>query len=475
MPEKRRKVAVFGLDCATPQLVFGQFREHLPNIKALMDTGVWGRLRSSDPPITCPAWMVMLTGATPGELGIYGFRNRTDHSYENLATANSTWIRRETVWDVLSREGLESAVFAVPLTYPPKPLRGRLVGCFLTPGPDAKFTQPPALREELRAACGPYQPDAAEFRTDDKDALYARILSALENHEAYCRHLLTCGPWDFFMMVEMGVDRMHHGYWKYFDPQHREYAPGNPHEGKMLDFYRRADQMLGRLWEQLPDDAWITVVSDHGARPLEGVVRFNEWLIQKGLLTLRQRPATPVALNKCEVDWTKTKAWGDGGYYGRCFLNIRGREPSGTIPPEEVESFKAQLTDELVAMTDERGALLGNVVLRPEKIYPKVNGVAPDLIVYFGGLRYRSAGLVGGSEASVLAYHNDTGPDDANHDLEGIFIAGSKARMRAGTPGKGELSGLRIEQTAATLLHMAGVVPPQEMGSPLALNGFLDA
>ena len=77
------KICVLGLDCAAPEIVFGD--ERLVNLRRLMDLGVYGRLESVIPPITVPAWMCMSTSQDPGSLGVYGFRNRSDHSYDNLA------------------------------------------------------------------------------------------------------------------------------------------------------------------------------------------------------------------------------------------------------------------------------------------------------------------------------------------------------------------------------------------------------
>jgi predicted AlkP superfamily phosphohydrolase/phosphomutase len=62
----KKKVMVVGLDCATPQLVFDAYAEHLPNFRRLMEEGVYGRMRSCIPPITCPAWMCMVTSKNPG-------------------------------------------------------------------------------------------------------------------------------------------------------------------------------------------------------------------------------------------------------------------------------------------------------------------------------------------------------------------------------------------------------------------------
>ena len=83
------KIAVIGLDCAEPKLVFDRWLDELPNLRRLVRGGTWGALRSVDPPITVPAWSCMLTGRDPGELGIYGFRNRSDHGYDSLYVADS--------------------------------------------------------------------------------------------------------------------------------------------------------------------------------------------------------------------------------------------------------------------------------------------------------------------------------------------------------------------------------------------------
>ena len=47
---------------------------------------------------------------------------------------------------------------------------------------------------------------------------------------ALADHLLATKPWELFAMVEMGPDRMHHGFWKDMDPQHRKHEPGGPYE-----------------------------------------------------------------------------------------------------------------------------------------------------------------------------------------------------------------------------------------------------
>ena len=94
------KILVVGLDCAAPELLFGD--ERLVNFRRLMEAGAYGRLESVIPPITVPAWMCMATSQDPGSLGVYGFRNRVDHSYNGLGIVNSRSIGELAIWDQIA-------------------------------------------------------------------------------------------------------------------------------------------------------------------------------------------------------------------------------------------------------------------------------------------------------------------------------------------------------------------------------------
>src|SRR5690349_1830658 len=169
------RVMLIGLDCAEPSLVLERWRDELPALAGLMDRGRSGRLRSVVPPITVPAWSCMMASRTPGDLGVYGFRNRSDHSYDQLFIANGTAIREPRLWDVLTRHGKRSIVIGVPGTYPPRPLNGVMVSCFLTPSTDVQYTYPPMLRTEIARTVGDYMFDCPNFRTNDKANLLEQI------------------------------------------------------------------------------------------------------------------------------------------------------------------------------------------------------------------------------------------------------------------------------------------------------------
>lgn len=452
------KVALIGLDCATPELVFDRFLPDLPNLRRLVASGVHGPLESTIPPITVPAWMCMMTGRDPGTLGIYGFRNRRDHSYDGLAIASSRMVREEAVWDVLARRGLRSIMVGIPLTYPPRPVNGLMVSGFPMPGPDAEYTYPPGLRAEIRERFGEYIADVRQFRTDDKARLLDDIHAMTRQRFALARHLVTTHPWDFVAMVEMGPDRMHHGFWRYWDRDHPLHEPGNLLESALHDYYVALDAEIGRTLEVLPPDTLVLVVSDHGAKRMDGGVCLNEWLLREGYLALREPVSGLTPFSPDLVDWDRTRAWGDGGYYGRVFLNVAGREPRGVVPAEGYEALRDELTRRLEALPGPDGQAIGTRVFRPEHVYRAVTNVAPDLIAYFGDLHWRSVGSLG--HASVWTPDNDTGPDDANHAQQGIAVLWEGGGAAGGT----RREGMSIYDVAPTILRAFGIEPPPGMG-----------
>ncbi len=461
-----KKAFVIGLDCVPPELIFDHWREDLPALNALMVGGTYGKLRSITPPITVPAWMSMVTSKDPGTLGFYGFRNRGSRDYRDQQVANSTWVKEDTVWDVLARHGRQVVVVGVPATYPPKPVNGSLVGCFLTPSVrQSQYTYPAGLKDEIAAVVGEYLVDVPDFRTEDKDHLLRQIYEMTDKRFALVDYLMDVKPWDFFMFVEMGTDRIHHGLWQYWDKTHRKYEPGNRYEDAIRQYYIHLDGLIGNLLDKLDDDTVVFVVSDHGVKKMDGGICFNEWLIREGYLTLLEEPQGIVTLDKANVDWSRTIAWGDGGYYGRLFFNVRGREPEGIVPPEDVERVKDELIAKLEAIVDPQGRNIGTKVYRPEAIYHHVRNIAPDLIVYFGDLTWRSVGTIG--RGDIYTFENDTGPDDANHAQYGILIVQDRAQ-----PGVGMIDDLNILDVAPTILAAMDIAVPEDMqGRPIPFAG----
>lgn len=451
------KVLIIGLDCLTPQLLFERWLDELPNFRQLIRSGVWGELESTIPCITVPAWSSMVTSKDPGELGFYGFRNRKDYSYDSLYFANSLAVKEPTIWNILSRNRKNSIVIGVPQTFPVKPLKGQMVGCFLTPDDTVDYTYPLELKSELNDIADGYIIDVKDFRTDKKKWLLEQVYSMTEKRFRVVKNWVSTKPWDLFMFVEMGPDRLHHGFWGICEPSHPKYDPESEYVDAIKNYYKYIDSEIGDLLVNLDKDTVILVVSDHGARNLIGGICINEWLIDQGLMSVKIYPDRIEKLTMDNIIKEKTFCWGEGGYYARIFFNVKGREPDGIIDPSDYDSFRDNLKNMLESIKDENGNNIGTKVFIPEKIYRKTNGVAPDLIVYFGDLNYRSIGSIGYN--NIYTYENDTGPDDANHDYYGIFIMANVADIKTGKINNKKHSGLSIYDVAPTVLNKFGIDP----------------
>ncbi len=458
----KKRVLIIGWDCAAPELVFDEFRDAMPNTQTLMQGGIYGELESTIPPITVPAWMCMMTGRSPGELGIYGFRNRQDYSYDNLYIVNSSAVKVPTLWDILGSYQKKSVVLGVPLTYPPKPFQGWMVTSFLTPNKNAQWTFPHRLKHEISEVAEDYMIDIPNFRTDLRAELERNLFKMTEARFKLARHLLHTKAWDLFAMVEMGPDRLHHAFWRFSDKTHPKHEPNSPFADTMHRYYAMLDAELGRILERIDEHTTVMIVSDHGAKRMDGGICVNEWLQRHGYLTLKAQPKAQTPFNPALVDWEKTQAWGEGGYYGRIFMNVKGREPCGIVEPEDYEKRRDELKTALEAITDENGKNIGTHVFKPEEVYEECQNIPPDLIVYFGELSWRSVGSVGYN--SIYTYENDTGPDDCNHAQMGMFII----KTGNGCEPCGRVSPKSLYDIAPTVLTEFGIEVPHAMrGEPI--------
>ncbi|MGB0561156.1 MAG: alkaline phosphatase family protein [Spirulinaceae cyanobacterium] len=449
------RLLIIGLDCMAPELVFERWRSDLPNLSRLMDVGSYGRLESSIPAITVPAWSCMMSGRDPGELGIYGFRNRANRGYQKMAIADGRAVKFPRLWDLLGEAGWTVAALSVPGTSPPYPVQGTMVSCFLTPNTDAPYTHPPELAEQIQTWLPEFMLDVPHFRSENKAEILANIHTLCDQRFDLAHHLIERDGPDFLMFVDMGVDRIHHAFWKPMDPRHPQHEPGSEFANTIHDYYCHIDGRVGELLAQCSDETAVLVVSDHGAQPLMGGICLNEWLIQEGYLTLKETPTEPTSLDEVEIDWGQTKAWGAGGYYGRIFLNVKGREPEGVIPLKEYEAERSRLVEKLAKLPGPNGEDLNVKPFKPQQIYQKVRGVAPDLLVYFDDLAWRSVGTVGNG-GTIYTTNNDTGPDDANHAPLGLMIFHDPNQPKGGQV----LEGAQLYDIVPTLLQRYGIAAP---------------
>jgi predicted AlkP superfamily phosphohydrolase/phosphomutase len=326
----------------------------------------------------------------------------------------------------------------------------------LTPDSGAQFAYPAIFKAEVLKQIPDYAFDIRNFRNMPRDALLQAIIDLTNKQYRVLEHALRRKDWDFAMQVNIGVDRIHHAFWRYHDPEHRLHEANSPFQNAIRDYYKLVDNWLGNIIEAAGDDVAVIITSDHGVKRMDGAIAINEWLWQKAWLKLKREPQGIAAFSHDMVDWSQTRAWSTGGYYGRIFLNVQGRESQGIIAKEDYEVVRDELAREICAIPDDKGQALKTKVFKPQEIYEQVNNIAPDLMVYFGDLHWRCVGSIG--YRKHYTFENDTGPDDANHAEEGMFIV-----YHPNKSGAGHVRDYQLMDIAPTVLSLMGLDIPDAM------------
>jgi predicted AlkP superfamily phosphohydrolase/phosphomutase len=217
------------------------------------------------------------------------------------------------------------------------------------------------------------------------------------------------------------------------------------------------DKQIGATLELIDDETRVIVMSDHGAKRMDGGICINEWLVNDGYLALDAKPEGVIPLSKAKINWGKTRAWGEGGYYSRIFMNVQGREPDGVISPADYERERDELVAKIEAIPAPDGRPMKTRAYKPQAIYTRSNNVPPDLIVIWDDLYWRGVGSLGLN--TLHTFENDTGPDDANHAQMGMYIYFDPKRNLGGC----ELKNAQLVDIAPTVLKEFDMPIPSDM------------
>lgn len=454
------RVLVLGMDGLNPDLVFS-WRDELPHLAEVMGQGIYGKIKSTIPPITPQAWTCALTGKNPGHFGFWDFTFRRDFTYGEPELVSSKEVKAEALYHILPKYGKKVALINVPVTYPPPEIpRGFCISSFLTPSLEKGFTHPPALKDELKGLIGDYIIDASEggvnFRQMEKDRVMARIYEMDGQRFRLIRYFLEEKDCDLIFSVIMGTDRMPHLFYRYFDREHVRYTPDPGYGSALKDHYRFCDEHIGEIRSMMPPDMALIVLSDHSVQRLDGRINLNEWLIQEGYMKLKARPRGLTPLRDCQVDWERTRAWATG-YTGQLYLNMRGREPQGVVEPEDYHGLLDELSEKLKAISGPRGEKLETKTFKRVDVHRgRYSRFGPDLFIYFDDCRWNISELIG--YESIYSYDTTKGPDDGGHGPYGFL-----AMSGPGIPLMGELEGLDLLDIAPTILSIMGVEVPEDM------------
>ncbi|NIA24031.1 MAG: hypothetical protein GWP04_00525 [Gammaproteobacteria bacterium] len=429
------KVLVVGLDGATLDLIEPWAAEGLlPNFARLLAESHGGVLPSTIPPMTPPAWVTFATGVTPGSHGIFDWTYRRSGSYETTPFSARD-IAVPTIWEHLATRGRSALVINVPMTYPPKPIDGVMIAGMPAPKWDASAVSPADRFAEIAQRVPSYvlYPDPGEaYSSQGTEGFITRLHLAAEGRMQTWRLLREEREYDFEMVAFNGTDTAQHALWHLMDETHPAHDPSAPerHRGAICDYYQRIDGYLGEFMDTAErEDRMLLVMSDHGGGPLKGLIHVNNWLLGEGLLRLKSNLTsriryrlyrlgfTPMALYGVlirlglgklkrevvrghgrsllttfflsfrDVDWTKTSAYSIGNV-GQVFLNVEGREPQGTVSPDDYDSVRRDIRQRLEAWMRDGEPVVEQVVFSDEIWSGEHVDDGPDILFLPKGLEF---------------------------------------------------------------------------------------
>jgi predicted AlkP superfamily phosphohydrolase/phosphomutase len=211
----------------------------------------------------------------------------------------------------------------------------------------------------------------------------------------------------FFYCLFDTPDRMQHMFWRFREPDHPAnrggYDPELAHA--IEDHYRDCDALVGRALAHADDRTLFIVLSDHGMSSFQRGLHLNTWLHDNGFLAFQPgvQPGDGADDLFKGVDWARTQAYALG--LGAIYLNLKGREGSGTVAPEDAPRVKDAIARGLAGLRDEAdGKVAVRSVAMREQVYSGAYaGESPDLVVNFAeGYRVSWGTPLGGSPAGLF-------------------------------------------------------------------------
>lgn len=498
------KLLVIGLDGASfnvlDKLIEKQF---LPNIEGLIRGGSRGDLETTFPPITAVAWSSFMTGKNPGKHGIFEFVRR-DHQSKRELAVNASFRQGRAIWDLLGEAGKRVIVHNFPCTYPPREVNGLLIADFMTPKGRRDFTYPASLLQELEEKFGSYRLHLSQtYSEGNVGAVLDELFDELEYKAKVAEYLMTRYDWDAFFQYFWGTDRIQHELWHIIDDQHPRHnkAEAEAHRNRVYAYFKRVDEIIGRLIELAGGDPLVLIASDHGFGPVHKYCSLNIWLLREGFLKLktdaltrvkeamfkhgltpelafkivkklplgRLRPARGVSnqpgaskllstffLSFNDVDWSRSTAFSKGNY-GQLYVNLKGREPNGSVDETDYHKVCDSIITRLRTLKDPAsGATWVGPVFRREEIYngPLVDE-APDISFLPADMRYLP---LGNADFTSNKFMVDAFGISGCHRMEGVLIANG-ASVKTGCT----IKSASIYDVAPTVLYLLDQSVPDDM------------
>ena len=370
---RKKTVCVLGLD----GVPFGLLRRLaqqsvMPRTADIIREGGLKQMRASLPPVSSVSWSSFMTGANPGEHGIFGFTDVAPDGYR-LLFPTFTDLQVPTFWHRLGESGRRCAIINQPSTYPAREIPGLLVSGFVALDL-AKSVWPKAHLPALQRMGYRIDVNTQKAR-DNLDGLLDDLTATLETRRQAARYFWDRERWDYFQVVVTGTDRLHHFLWNAVVQQ------DDPRHDRAMAYYRAVDALIGEMWDRFhqgksPDregDGFL-LLSDHGFCGVQRGLRLNAWLRENGYLGYRADNPTSVA----DIS-PDTRAFALDP--GRIYINQSGRFPKGCVPPDEVPALREDLAARLRDLCCDHEPVITHIFTREQAFRGPQTARAPDLVL----------------------------------------------------------------------------------------------
>jgi predicted AlkP superfamily phosphohydrolase/phosphomutase len=288
------------------------------------------------------------------------------------------------------------------------------------------LSQPHSYAAELAKAIGPYKTigwaaDTWALNTGfiDEAPFLDDARNLMQQNEAMLDYELARNDWQLLFILFQATDFVQHMFWRFLDRSHPAYdaALADRFGDAILKAYQAADAVVGRVRARLKSDDVLLVASDHGFASFSKAVNLNTYLVQQGLLTLKDTRAVrdrnlADLFGQGEfwpnVDWSKTVAYALG--LSPVYLNVRGRDPEGIVSPGPSPDYDRTLARVIQTLKDFKDPDTGEPVVHsitvPAEEYDGPDEAmerAPDLTVNLErGYRISWQTALGGIPAKAI-------------------------------------------------------------------------
>lgn len=369
---RQTKAMLIGVDGLPPWLL-ERLCERFFTLGMLAEEGCWGRLRSTIPYTTAPAWTSMVTGVKPGVHGIYDFLY-LDREYK-LRVAKSSDCRSKPIWRRLEEEGLRSIIINVPPFYPAEDINSVMIGSFPY---HTLSVYPPSLEGRVKQMGYIIDVDnVVERMKRDRIGTLRALLRAEKKRMKVAQYLMDRVPWDLFMIVLTFADRMLHNLPIFTIENALEVWGERSSFIDRLKVERRLQRLIGEMFKLLDEflsrclkrlgEGLLILASDHGMTPRPRAFLINTWLRDQGYINHQK---------------TRALCYSTVMPFGLIRLNLKGRERGGVVPRWRYEETLEDIEEGLRSLKDEEtGKNIIKETWRGEELYgSRAEGHPPDLI-----------------------------------------------------------------------------------------------